>query len=335
MKWRNDFFLLTRERVCVEKKIIGFYESRNESPVNAILSVGIDTSLMGRLLGFGTVTVRTYTGDLQFKRLPYPYVIYEMLEIRREVASFEATQAEKREIREALMGKVDRRPMRKTIPSTADDSGYSEPTDQSGSFSNFLAGMFNLRTEKEDSVIYRTHWWILLKKTLLPGLFLLTVVLVVLGRILGFLSIIPEIVIYISGLILAVIGWGWWIYQFQDWQNDVYIITDDLLIDVNQKPLGSDDRRSAPVKNIQTVEFERKGLINLMLNFGTVKIKIGNEELTFDNVYQPSEVQAEIYARYRATLETAKKNEQQKFVEWIKTYEEMKKEKWADTDENE
>ncbi len=336
MEWGNDFFILTRERVCVQKKLIGFYESRHESPVNAVLSIGVDTSLMGRLFGFGTVTVRTYTGDLQFKRLPYPYVIYELLEIRRQAAALEATQAEKREIRDALTGKVNSRSGRKTAHMNADHSGYSEASDRSGSISNMLAGLFNLRTEKDNSVIYRTHWWILFKKTALPGFFLLAIVLVVLARILGFLSTIPDVVVYIGALILAAAGWGWWIYQFQDWQNDVYIITDDQLIDVYKKPLGTDDRRSAPVKNIQTVEFERKGLINLVLNFGTVKIKIGNEELTFDNVYQPSEVQAEIYARYRATLETAKKNEQQKFVEWIKTYEEIQKEnQQANEDENE
>lgn len=334
MEWRNDFFILTRERVCVQKKLIGFYESRHESPVNAILSVGVDTSFIGRMIGYGTVTVRTYTGDLQFKRLPYPYVIYELLEVRRQTAVLEATQAEKQEIREALTGNEEGTSHLKTIRSTSNSNNYSEQTAQSGSFSNFLAGLFNLRSENEDSVTYRTHWWILLKKTLAPGFLLLGIVLVVIIRLLGFMSIIPEMVIYSGALILAIIGWGWWIYQFQDWQNDVYIITDEQLIDVYKKPLGNDDHRSAPVKNIQTVEFERKGLINLILNFGTVKIKIGNEEFTFDNVYQPSEVQAEIYARYRATLENAKKNEQHKFVEWIKTYEEIQKEsKQAEGDE--
>ncbi|MDO9121962.1 MAG: hypothetical protein Q7U31_09255, partial [Anaerolineaceae bacterium] len=175
----------------------------------------------------------------------------------------------------------------------------------------------------------------LFKKTTLPGFFILAIVVAVLARIMGFLSFIPEVGVYVAALILAVSCWGWWIYQYQDWQNDVYIITDDQLVDVCKKPLGLDERRSAPVKNIQTVEFERKGLINLVLNFGTVTIKIGNEKLTFNNVYQPSEVQAEIYARYRTTLETAKKNEQQKFVEWIKTYEEIKKENQrANDDEN-
>lgn len=326
MEWGNDFFILTRERVCVQKKLIGFYESRHESPVNAILSVGVDTSLIGRMIGYGTVTVRTYTGDLQFKRLPYPYVIYELLEIRRQAAAMEATQAEKQDIREAFAGKAEGDTHRKTLRSRNNAYTYSEQTGQSGSFSNFLAGIFNLRTEDEDSVTYRTHWWILLKKTLIPGLLLFGIVLVVIIRLLGLLSVIPEMAVYSGALILSIVGWGWWIYQFQDWQNDVYIITDEQLIDVYKKPLGNDDHRSAPVKNIQTVEFERKGLVSLILNFGTVKIKIGNEEFTFDNVYQPSVVQAEIYARYRTTLENVKKNEQQKFVEWIKTYEEIQKE---------
>ncbi|PKN97262.1 MAG: hypothetical protein CVU42_16730 [Chloroflexi bacterium HGW-Chloroflexi-4] len=330
LEWGNDFFILTRERVCVQKKLIGFYESRHESPVNAVLSVGVDTSFFGRILGYGTVTVRTYTGDLQFKRLPHPYIIYEFLENRREAAALEATQTEEREIREALTGRVDRRSGHKSIPES--DHGSRE---RISSLSDLMANIFNLRTEQDNSVIYRTHWWILFKKTLLPGFILLLVVLAVIAKFTGFLSSIPELVVYVSALVLALACWGWWMYQFQDWQNDVYIITDDLLIDVYKKPLGMDDRRSAPVKNIQTVEFERKGLINLLLNFGTVKMKIGNEELTFDNVYQPSEVQSEIYKRYRATLETAKKNEQQKFVEWIKTYEEIKKEnRRANEDEN-
>jgi hypothetical protein len=334
MEWGNDFFILTRERVCVQKKLMGFYESRHESPVNAVLSIGVDTSIIGRLLGYGTVTVRTYTGDLRFKRLPYPYVIYEMLEIRREAATLEPTQSEKREIREALTGKVDRALKGKSMPLSA-KSGNPGQTEQAGTSFNLMAKLFNLRSETDNSVIYRTHWWILFKKTALPGFFILAIVVAVLARLMGFLSFISEVGVYVAALILAVSCWGWWIYQYQDWQNDVYIINNDQLIDVCKKPLGLDERRSAPVKNIQTVEFERKGLINLVLNFGTVTIKIGNEALTFNNVYQPSEVQAEIYARYRTTLETAKKNEQQKFVEWIKTYEEIKKENQrANDDEN-
>jgi len=326
LEWRNDYFILTQERVCIQKKLIGFYESRHESPVNAILSVGIDTSMMGRILGYGSVTVRTYTGDLQFKRLPFPYVIHELLEVRRKIAADESSQTEKREIREALTSQKEHARDQKSRPGSGKENLDTDQIYQSGSLSDLLAGFFRLRTVKEDSVVYRTHWWILIRKTVFPALFLLAVVIMILARLIGFLAAIPETTVYLAGLILSVIGWIWWLYQFQDWQNDLYIITDEQLIDVYKKPLGNEDSRSAPVKNIQTVEFERKGLINLILNFGTVKIKIGNEELSFNDVYQPSQVQSEIYARYRTFQETAKKTEQQRFVEWIKTYDELKQE---------
>lgn len=327
LEWSNDYFILTQERVAVQKKLIGFYDSRHESPLNAILSVGIDTSFLGRLVGYGTITVKTYTGDLRFERLPSPYLIYELLESRRNYATNQARDEEKSEIRDALLRESNINLSRKTMSSKKHLPEKVQEIYQSNSLSDFLARFFNLRVQNEDSVVYRTHWWMLLRKTFLPGLFLAGIAFLVIARLIGFFNEIPDVAVYVGALIGALAGWGWWIYQYQDWQNDVYILTDDQLIDVYKKPLGNEDRRSAPVKNIQTVEFERKGLIGLLFNFGTVKIKIGNEELNFDNVYQPSVVQAEIYSRYKAFLENAKKNDQQRFVEWIKTYDEIKKEK--------
>ena len=325
-EWTNDYFVITQDRVLVQKKLVGFYESRRESPINAILSVGIDTSFFGRMMGYGSVTVRTYTGDLRFDRLPSPYLIHALLETRREKAANQMQTAEKDEIRVALSSRKQGTASQKTAESKSRPQDFSQEGYDSGSFSDLLARFFHLRTQDEESITYRTHWWILWGKTFLPGLFILAVILAIIGRWLGVLTLLPEGLVYLFGVILILAGCGWWLYQYSDWQNDVYIITGDQLIDVYRKPLGTEDRRSAPVKNIQTVEFERKGLIRLMFNFGTVKIKIGNEELTFDNVYRPSQIQTEIYACYRASLETAKKNEQQKFMEWFKTYDEIKKE---------
>jgi uncharacterized membrane protein YdbT with pleckstrin-like domain len=189
-----------------------------------------------------------------------------------------------------------------------------------------LANFFQLRIEKEDTIIYHTHWWMLLRKTFIPALMLLATALLIFLRLVGFFQAVSEKPVYLIGLVLVTAGWIWWLYQYQDWKNDVYILSEDQLIDVFRKPLGNEDRRSAPVNNIQTVEFEKKGLVNVLLNFGTVTIKIGNEELTFDNVYQPSEVQGEIYERYRLVKEKAKRNDQERFVEWIKTYDEIKNE---------
>jgi len=124
----------------------------------------------------------------------------------------------------------------------------------------------------------------------------------------------------------ALLGWGWWFYQYLDWYNDVYVITSDQLVDISRKPLGQEERRSAPLKNIQTVEYRRNGLIGLIFNYGTVHIQIGNEELSFDNVYHPSAIQREIYACYAAYNDRLKMTEQQRLADWIAAYDEIMRE---------
>lgn len=95
-------------------------------------------------------------------------------------------------------------------------------------------------------------------------------------------------------------------------------------MDVSRKPLGYEDRRSAPVKNIQSVEFKRKGLIGLLLNYGTVRIQIGNEELTFDDVYAPSQIQAEVYLQLKKYQDEQRREEGQRMADWITTYDHIK-----------
>jgi hypothetical protein len=324
-EWSNDYFIVTRERVLVQKRLVGFFDSRQESPMSAILSTGFDTSLLGRLFGFGTVRLHSYTGDIHFHKLPNPDLIFNLLENQRERVNIESKSEEKKIMREMLTHRLNNPADAETIPMrSAARRSKRFGTYQSGSFSDLLARFFQLRQEKNNSVIYRTHWWILIKKTLIPFLFLLLAVIGVLFRAAGLMKEIPESFFYTVTLI-AVIGlWGWWFYQYLDWQNDVYIVTQDQLIDVSRKPLGFENRRAAPVKNIQTVEFLRKGLIGLILNFGTVRIKIGNEELTFDDVYNPSEIQTEIYSQLKEYNERQQMSEQQRWAEWIKTYDDLK-----------
>jgi hypothetical protein len=196
---------------------------------------------------------------------------------------------------------------------------------QSGSFLDFLARFFVLQQVKENSIIYRTHWWILLRKTAVPFFIMLLLLMLIVYRMFGLFLGIPENVFYAVGLGLTLFSALWWFYQYFDWYFDQYILTHDQLIDVSRKPLGYEDRRSAPVKNIQSVEFKRKGLIGLILNFGTVRIQIGNEELTFDNVYAPSQIQSEIYLHLKKYQEEQQKQEQTRLAEWIKTYDDIRK----------
>ena len=80
------------------------------------------------------------------------------------------------------------------------------------------------------------------------------------------------------------IGGIWWLYQYVDWRNDIYVLTLDKIFDIERKPLTREDKREASLANILSLENARIGLTGLILNYGTVTINVGNEKLTFDYV---------------------------------------------------
>jgi cAMP-binding proteins - catabolite gene activator and regulatory subunit of cAMP-dependent protein kinases len=320
--WANDYFSLTKDRVLIQKLQIGVFENRHETPMSAILSAGLDTSFLGRILGFGTVTARAYTGNLAIRHISDPDLVFSYLEYRRKCMLSDQRRQEKETMQVMLEKRMHPDQPTRPSPQIANDSP-SHVDYYGDSLSDLLARFFTLRLEKDGAVIYRTHWWILLKKLFFPNLILLLAVVVTIARLLNLFAL-SALLVYAAALIVAVAGWLWWFYEYYDWRNDVYIIAADQLVDVNQHPLGSMDKRSAPVKNIQTVEYKRNGIIGMALNFGTVMIQIGNEELTFDDVYNPSAVQMEIFNRFREFNEHSRKMDQGRMTEWFNTYDRLR-----------
>jgi CRP-like cAMP-binding protein len=326
LEWTNDYFILTEDRVVVQKKMVGFFDSRQEAPFSAILSTGLESTLAGRVLNFGTLRLRSYNGDLSFPRLPYPEIIFQLLEYQRHHAQRERQQQDQETIRKTLEYRLAGRTIPKRSPQNESNPGLTT-TYSNGTFLDWMAKFYGLRQTKSGSVIYRTHWWKFWGKIFLPTLLLVIALVFTMLKVVGLFPSIPPVQAYGGAIIFTLAAWGWWLYQYFDWHNDIYILTPDQLVDVNRKPLGKEERRSAPVKNIQTVQFKRKGLRGLILNYGTVRIQIGNEELTFDDVYDPAAVQAEIFAFFSLYNSQTQKSEQQKMAEWIKTYDEIKQEK--------
>jgi len=324
-EWANDQFMVTSGRVVAQRQMYGLFDSRQESPIGAILSTAFDTSLIGRLVGYGTVSLKSYTGEIQFKNLPYPEAIFNFLEYLRGRSSEEKHIEEKTRIQQNLVSRL-KDPSGKEQPSGLPGLSTRNVTSvyQSGSILDWLARFFQLRQEQGSLIIYRTHWWIMVRKTIIPFILIVVLLIGFISKLLGFFPTVSEDLFYLGLLFFTFISAMWWLYQYFDWYNDQYILTKDQLIDVSRKPLGYEDRRSAPVKNIQTVEYKRKGIIGLLLNYGTVRIQIGNEELTFDNVYAPSQIQSEVYLQLKKYQEEQQRLEGQRMAEWITTYDRIK-----------
>lgn len=341
--WSNDFAIITNRRVVSLEKIALFYESRQEAPLDAILSVETSSSQIGRWIGYGNVIIRTYTGVINFQKLAKSELVVRLINDERGKVS-ELTNRSQRHSKEDILRTRIGYEQRETTGYEEEIDDFEEEQDeaprnvQSSHFMEFLSTLFGLRTENKGVITYRTHWFILLKKILWPGLMLILIFLTFIYSLIEFYPSTHFDIIFLIHVGLGFAACLWWLYQYWDWRNDRYIITDEQLIDVYKRPLGQEQKRSAPIKNIQTVEFERLGLISLILNFGTVFIRVGDTTFTFDYVFNPSIAQQDIFERYQKYNQKQKQREKESMrnevAEWIEIYHQVVQKRAEDDDDS-
>jgi hypothetical protein len=319
----NDYSVVTNRRVAYLRKILLIYDSRQEVPLDAVLADDVRTTQLGRIIGYGDIIVRTYTGELILSRLAQPYLIVNLINEMREKAKASRKRARLESIDQIIRRRLN---LGADEPLPQPSAQEVKPVVKSGKLTQFLSDLFMLRVEQDGAIIYRTHWFILLKKTLLPLILTLLVLVTVISIFVGAVPLPPVLGLVIGVLFLPITSL-WLVYNYVDWRNDRYIITRDTIIDVYKKPLGTEQKRSAPLKNILSIDFERLGLIGLILNFGTVYVRVGDSTLTFNNVMAPSEVQRELFQRFmefkQREEERAEASINEQLADWIEEYHRM------------
>jgi uncharacterized membrane protein YdbT with pleckstrin-like domain len=187
--------------------------------------------------------------------------------------------------------------------------------------------MFKLKEIQGESVIYRTHWWILIRRLILPMVFLILWVMTLAAAAGGFLGGLDIATFFSIILLGGLVLWIWFLYRIVDWRNDYYMITPDQIIDVHRRPLGAEEKRTAPLKNIQSIEYFRQGMLGILLNFGSVAIRIGDTDLNFDYVSDPSAVQKDLFERFINLTRREKgkevRAERDRIADYIDTYHRM------------
>jgi hypothetical protein len=296
--WGNDFYIVTNHRVVWVEKVIWLYESRDEAPLSTILSVNVTTSLLGRTFNFGNVVVRTFTGEIIFRNMRgYDRMVSVIDEFRQRIQR-RSEKVEKREIDKAI---------RVQLGLLEEETSQTSPTIQSaqtkkpGFFNRYFENFFTMRFEKGNVVTFRKYWPTLLGKVWGPTLLLLIVM--VAGAVLAndvrlggiqqpWLNILILLI-----FLFFVFGILWWIYQYADWRNDIYQVSDKYIFDIERKPLGTEVKKSAPLESILSLEHERVGFLGYLLNYGKVIINVGETKFFFNNVHEPARVQQDIFTR--------------------------------------
>lgn len=319
--WSNDYSIITNRRVLFQEKIALIYDSRQEVPLDAILANDVTTSQLGRWFNFGDLIIRTYTGAITLPGIDMPAEVKTLLENHRQRAGVRRERTKRQTIRSTIRHRlgIGEETAEEEIPDQP-----VPPTIHTGTLPNALSDLFMLRTEVNGVITYRTHWFILLGKVFLPTLLLFLTLALLIARLVNVFTILSHSSTVLLCVLLFLCFGLWELYQYVDWRNDRYIITDRELIDIYKRPLGVEQKRTAPLENILSIDYERPNLIHLILNFGTVYIRIGEASLTFNNVFNPADVQREIFERFLdkklQKQQQSDEADQRRMAEWLEIY---------------
>lgn len=338
LDWGNDYYIVTNKRVVWLEKVIALYDSRTESPLAEILSVGVESDIVGRVLGHGDVVVRTFVGSIPFKHVHHPQQAAFMVEEYWHRVQKVSEQAEKEAFKDALRERLGLLGPTKEVAATpppAEDK--QEETGRPNFLKLFIINIFKQRIEEGNTITYRKHWFVLLQQIFMPSVIGMALLGLTLSRY-YVLASSPDLTLVrtladgsrsldTAGVVLPLlllITLGWWIYQYVDWTNDIFRVTSDQIFDIDKKPLGTEERRAAPLDNILGTRYERIGFLGYILNFGTVHIDVGSAQFAFEDVLDPAVVQSDLDRRRLKRISTKKAAEQaserSRVADWMITY---------------
>jgi len=339
--WGNDYYIVTNQRVVWLEKVVGIYDSRQESPIGTILSVGIEMTQLGKVFDYGNVIVRTFVGKVPFNHVSHPNEAAKMVEEYWNRTKEHAQSQEKEALKNAIRKRLNlplkqERGFGEPAPLPKSAAPAPKPSAGMAAILKFLgSNTLKLRYESGDTVIYRKHWVVLVINAWISVVGSLGALILFIVRLiqLAFLpnqafisfqngfSIDPWAMVFLISFLPL---FGWFAYQVLDWSNDQFEVTNDQIIDIDRKPFGTESRNVAPLDSILGTQYERKGILGNLFNFGTVHITAGGNKLAFEDVMDPATVQSDIDRR--RMVRKVKQEEgklaadRDRMAEWIATY---------------
>jgi CRP-like cAMP-binding protein len=325
--WRNDYCIVTNRRAVWLEKVVGLYDNRQETPLHWVLSISISTDILGRLLDYGDVVIRTYTGQLLFHNVGHPQVFASVIQEYWRRMKQKQVHTDREEMIRTLQERLE---LDEEAPppelELLTDGEPLEIPEEPTSHIGLDQWTFKMRFEYQGVITYRKHWAVLLRQLIPPTTSLLLLFIFLILRIGGAVEFLSLNQVILYSVILSIVLILWWLYRYADWVNDIYQITPTQIVDVNKKPLAREVRKVAPLENILGTEVDRKGFIGIMLNYGAVITNVGTEQFTFRGVYDPANVQQEIVQAQEAFLEreaaAQRRQRREEVVEWLTAYHE-------------
>jgi CRP-like cAMP-binding protein len=337
INWRDDFFVVTTQRVIHIERVGPFSTQQEESSLDNIEDLyEIQPGFSANLLGYGNLVLQTAgeTVDIDMSYIPQPD------EMRRLISQ----QIERSKARNVLRTRGQIRDMlarRLASGESPPPSPEAVPRDRTEPRTSFLpAILLNSMWEyffpaswvetDGDTIIWRRFWLPGLLRYSAPfSIFLVSTIggIVVLSSAWGAENFLVWMVAW---LVLEAVVFGVLLWFVEDWRNDYFQLTPSHIILVERRPLLlQESRHEARLDRIQNLSFEVPNIFARALNYGHVQFETagtqGKFELKF--VRRPEEVQSTIsnrqYAYRQHQREIESNRRQQEMLTWFATYDDL------------
>ncbi len=325
----DDMYVVTRDRVIRRDRFWWLYFTQYEVSTRSIEDVNSKQGFWGGIFGFGNVDIRAAVKEssMVFAQTPRPDFVRQLILTQQTGAKTQKLGQRREWMRTKVM-----RELRLAILASDRRRALGENVSSPRMSSRFLQALRRLAPQRwrsraagaakpaATSITWRKHWLYLLQHVAVPLLLLLIFVFLMLLDVNGTFQDIGlrKIELFAPMLFLAILCLGWLIYQYADYHNDIYVLTEDRIIDIEATPLLIfRNKRESPLERIQSVNLKQEGIVANILNFGDVIIRTAatDEGFTFSFVANPRGVQAEIFRR----LDVVRvKKEEQAFESWHK-----------------
>jgi uncharacterized membrane protein YdbT with pleckstrin-like domain len=341
--WSNDHYIVTNKRVIHTEKVIGFFEEREEAPIEQVTNVQESAiGLAARVLGFSAIRVETAGSriDIDFgcapRRANIRRNIFEQVERVRSRAQFEKREQRRAAIREELRTLLAPPELSQAPSPTPRQPPAAEPPmpvrrRRTTNLSRRLNELIGLQIEESGRITWRKHWFILFTKISRP---FVALVVVLAGGLLFFLASWSQLtwqVLLGSGLVwLVVLGgayfWMW--YQYEDWRNDIYQVTEDRILDIERSPFRLKERSvETTLDRVQNVSYSKPSILANVFNYGDLTIETAGGQggqLVFKAVTNPQWASQEIFRRRDAHRERQQQDrvrqERREYLDWFMEY---------------
>ena len=341
INWRDDFFVVTTQRVVHIERTGPFNAQHEETPLDNIQDIyEVQPGFMANLLNYGNLVLQTAgeTVEIDMSYVPAPDALRRLISEQMERIRARNVLRTRGQIRELLARRLQRLDISAEESYQAEEETEADSSRPGGALFTIWAAIREFLFPPSwvvsgdgSTVIWRRFW--------LPGfirtlpIFLGFVVASVGGGVLLSRTVAREgFPLWTFAWLLLEIGLlSALLWMLEDWRNDYFQLTPTHVILVERLPmLLRESRHEARLDRIQNLSYEIPSLTARLLKYGHVQFETAGTEGKFQLQYvrHPAKVQITISNRQHQYRQKQQQMEAQRHQEelltWFSSYDSLR-----------